>query len=570
MGWGLTNLYRYYGSADTKPSLDVLRGCKLIAVDTETYNATETVLCWLGIAYSPTDSFGFSMLPPDPDIPWWILRDPSVTKIFHNAPFDLRVLRDFNVDTANVVDTAVMARMAVIPANLEDACERMQTLSRPRHMKDVWEEARVNNSIDLGDDANAVKCGVDCLGTYQLYLELEPLIDMDYLHGEMELMPILEKMSKRGIKLDQDIRLGLEYAYRYQLQSLDKLCLEEFGFNPHSPPQVAYILTKRGNFLPGRRAKTTGKWSFKTDEATLEKIIPLEPLAGLILEARHLRKYHGTYLVPYAQYDRAYTYFHLDAGTARISSSSTDPSERNLQNIPKAPDTNPKPLGMRNMFIPDSGYFTDTDLSQIELRVLAYIANDRRMQEVLDDPDGDIHQMTADYLHVPRRTAKNCTFAIIYGATAQTVMETAHIADLRLAQRMLDMIFRLYPGLGDWIRSTQEFGVHHEYIVTMGGRRISVVRPEEAIQSEDDARTRKWKTAAIQRKSSNYPIQASAAEVMKRMLKVADTKGVLAHQVHDQVIWDGVVGQPEDVQGWFDNLAPFRTPVKTVYTDRWE
>lgn len=558
--------YRYYGLADVKPPLSVLYGCKLVAVDTEFYSTADQIPCWVSIAYSPTDSFGFSLLPPSMDIPWHILRDPSVTKLMHNAPADLHPLREWNIDTTNVIDTAVMCRMALIPANLEDACEAMGTLTRPRHMKDVWEEHGVSNSVDLGEEVNAVKCGQDVLGTFQLYLELMDKVDMDYVRSEMEIIPILETMSRRGIKIDQDIRAALDFSYGYQLQQLDELCTSQFGFNPHSNQQVAYVLTKRGNFLPSTKSRK--RFAFRTDHKVLEKILPLEPLAGLILEARALRKLKGTYLEPLVGMDRIYSYFHLDASTARISSSHIFPNERNLQNIPKAPYGT---IGIRSMFLPDSGYFTDMDFSQVELRVMAYISGDRRMQEELDRPGGDLHQATADFLHVPRRIAKNCTFAIIYGATAQTVMETAHIADVRLAQRMLDQIFRLYPGMGDWIRSTQEFGLVHGYVTTIDGRKISVIRPSEEITEDDDARTVFWKTAGIQRKASNYPIQASAAEVMKKALKVAvvKTSAPVAHQVHDQILWDGVVGSAEEVQGWMENIAPFWTPVTVEFTERW-
>lgn len=572
--------YRYYGYRDTKPPIDELRTKKMVAVDIETYTADDPVQVGIGIAWTATDAVYFSLLPPSDDIPWDILRDPTVTKIYHNAPYDLRHLREWGVDTTNVIDTAVMARMAVIPANLEDACEAVQTLSRPRHMKDVWAELGVSNSIDMPEEDCAIKCCVDCLGTYQLYLELEPQVDMDYVRQEMELLPILETMSTRGIALDQEVRQALEFLYTHELGQLDELCMEQFGFNPGSPPQVAYILSKRGNFLPARRAQKSRRWSLSTEESTLEKILHVEPLAGLVLRRRHVSKMLGTYIRPYRGQERAYTYFHLDAATARISSSNSHVGvERNLQNIPGQDPTSStrQVFSMRNMFLPDNGYFTDTDFSQIELRVLAYLSDDRVMQDILNDPDGDLHQETANFLSVPRKIAKNCTFAIVYGATAQTVMETAHLSNLNLAQSMLNQIFRKYPRMGDWIRSTQEFGRNHGYVYSMGGRKISVIRAEEEITEEDDLRTIERKLASQDRKSCNYPIQMSAGEVQKEALRLSQREIVeklhipMAHQVHDEIIWDGVFWSQDEINDLFNGkVAPFPTPTKTKFIERWE
>ena len=566
--------YRYYGPGEVKASLDRMEGHPILSIDVETYSATDPIPVGIGIAISPEESFYFDLLPASPDIPWHLLRDPGITKLMHNAPFDLRVLREWGVDTTNCMDTAIMARMACIPGNLDDACRVVETRFRPEHMKDVWNKHGVDNTIDLPPEVCALKCCIDTLGTFELFNALKVKVNMEYLKREMALLPILEAMSSRGIKLDQDIRTGLEYAYSQELEQLDDLCADTFGFNPASPQQVAMILSKRGNFLPKKRAKN-GRWSLTTDEATLEKILHVEPLAGLVLHHRHLKKMLGTYLIPYRDMDRAYTYFHLDAATARISSSSYNRRlERNLQNIPGVdPEDRARgntPITMRNMYLPDNGMFTSTDLSQIELRILAYISNDRRMQDILNDPDGDLHMETAKFLGVPRKTAKNCTFAIVYGATAQTVMETAHIADIRLAQRMLDMIFSRYHGMGDWIRSTQEFGLRHGFIETLEGRRI-------AVWGEDDNLDDRKVVAHIYRIATNYPIQGSAAEIMKNGLIISFNKvwqgmGIpMAHQVHDEIIWDGYVDTPKVIDSWFNGqLAPFPTPTSTKYMDRWE
>lgn len=572
------NDYRYYGLANEKLPLTHLQGVRLIAVDVETITANEPVPVGIGIAISPTDSFYFSLMPPSDDIPWELLTDPGVTKIMHSAPFDLRVLRDYGIDTTNIIDTAVMARMQVIPANLEDACATMETTTRPRHMKDVWEEHSAKTTLDLDQDTTAIKCCEDCLGTFELYLKLEPLVDMDYVRHEMELLPVLEAMSRRGILLDQDIRYGLEVIYTRELRQLTDLCMETLGLNPASPHQVGYILAKRGNFLPMQRARNTHRWSYNTSEQVLEKVMHVEPVAGLVLRHRHLTKMLGTYIRPLKGQQRAYTYFHLDAATARISSSNshsvimegdTIALERNLQNIPY--DHTGHSVSMRNMFLPDSGTFTDMDFSQIELRVLAHMSNDHRMMDILNDPNGDIHQETADFLGVPRKTAKNCTFAILYGATAQTVMETAHIQDIHLAQRILDAIFRRYPQVRDWVYSIQEQGRRYNYVQSLKGRKVSVVREGE----EDDIQ-------GINRKSSNYPIQMSAGEIMKdaellsweRLRHIAP----MAHQVHDEIMWDGLLHDElglkklgtDTYSSIFMGIAPFPTPVGVKWLERWE
>ncbi|GAI33213.1 unnamed protein product, partial [marine sediment metagenome] len=217
---------------------------------------------------------------------------------------------------------------------------------------------------DLTLEQIVTKCCTDAQATYALYQHYKDEVDAEYLAVEMKLIPILITMSGKGIKVDQPLRAIIEAELADELKVYEDLA-EEQGFNPGSPKQVAFMLAKDGVFLP----MTKKRKSLRTDEATLRKIT--HPIAVLALTYRHSKKLYSTYIRPLTGENRCHTNFHMDAITGRVSS-----ARHNLQNIPKG--------RMRSIFLPDNSPFTDLDFSQIELRTLAYIAQDDAMQAIFD------------------------------------------------------------------------------------------------------------------------------------------------------------------------------------------
>jgi len=517
---------------------------KLVGIDVETISLKERIAIGVGISIKPMTSFYFVLFPePSPATPWHLLKDPSITKVFHNCLFDLSALREYEVDTTNVKDTNVMARLL---------CHKFNKLIDLTliHQMEVHEASDLipkgGTTLDVDQAVMAKKCMQDSGATLKLYYGLWEDTDHNYLDIEMQTIPIMIEMSNRGLLIDQERRQQVEDELAEQAEYYKTIC-EEVGFNPGSPQQVAYTLASRKAYscftkLPFTRGY--GKRSLSTAEEVLEKMD--DPLASVVLQYRKHSKLLSTYIKPWAKEERATTHFHLDAITGRPSS-----TDRNMQNIPgkKSNITN-----CRNIILPDFGIFTDMDWSQLELRILAYISQDKEMLHIFET-GGDIHQTTAEFLNIDRKIAKNVNFALIYGATDETLMETAHIRSLDRAKQLKHNMFQLYTGVGDWIDTVQHNATNTYRARTLFGRNLRLPTLDEE------------RLDGIQRKAVNYPIQGSAAEILKRgLIMVKDLP--LCLQIHDEILVDGFV--PDYRFKSLEDIAPFHTPVEIKYLERWE
>jgi DNA polymerase I-like protein with 3'-5' exonuclease and polymerase domains len=203
-----------------------------------------------------------------------------------------------------------------------------------------------------------------------------------------------------------------------------------------------------------------------------------------------------------------------------------------------------------------------THNSKEHMYILAQKAGDKKMQEILYNPDkdkSDLHIHTAKLMGVTRSLAKTLNYAIIYGATAQTIREQAKIPDIRRCSALLDGWLKAYPIIAGWIKSVQQEGIRNGWAVeTVFGRRIKL--PDE---SEDSRK----------RKAVNYPILGSDGEIIKRAIIKCNRHNlgppVMAITVHDSITWDGDVEKiiPKDE---LENIAGFRIPFETKVTLRWE
>ena len=547
----------YYGPKEFNSKQEIVdylnlstESIKLAAVDVETISLENLTPVGIGVAISRDEGFYFTMNPDmEESIPWRILMSKEVKKVYHNVLFDLSALDEFQPDDENIACTLIMAHLLNLPGDLESLSNLVGM--EAHDMKEYMVEHKAKTTLELPLELLAKKCCQDVKATYALYQELLPRTNQQYFEVEMDVVPILVEMSMRGLRIDQQMRQSLEYKYAEDAEFYKGEC-NRFGFNPASPQQVGYTLAERRNILPMRRKRNkAGKWvtSYTTDNKVLGKLT--DPLAQLILGYRDSSKALSTYLKPYRNYTRVYTRWHIDAVTGRISS-----THRNLQNIP--PD-------LRGMFVPDNGVFTDWDANQIELRTLAYMSKDSEMNYVYSQPEflpngnrnpkADIHQATADFMGIDRKIAKNTGFAMIYGATPETIMETAGITNLRRAVELRDSWMDKYREAGEWIMEQQSNGLSSGYIETLYGRRIVLPVGSESEQG-------------IRRKAVNYPIQGSAAEIIKRAM-IRCRKLPLVLQVHDELVADGDVAL-EVISLGLDSIGPFPTPFKVKLVERWE
>jgi len=556
--------FYYYGeeepTATTYKQLLVESSPKLIGVDVETISLKERIAIGVGISIKPNTSFYFVLFPePSPATPWHLLKDPTITKVFHNALFDLSALREYEIDNTNVKDTAVMSRLLCHKFNkLIDLCHICQM--------EVHEAGEYipkgGTTLDVEQAVMAKKCMQDSGATLKLYYEFWEDIDHNYLDVEMQTIPIMIEMSNRGLLIDQERRQQIEEELQEQTDYYQSICAE-VGFNPGSPQQVAYTLASRkaySSFTKLPFTKGCGKRSLSTAVEVLEKMD--DPLASIVLQYRKHSKLLSTYIKPWAHDDRAYTRFHLDAITGRPSS-----TDRNMQNIPGKfrKDGTEYTHNCRGVLLPDNHIWTDIDWEQLEPRVLAYLSGDREMQYIFSlpklNPDGtrnenaDIHLQVAMFMGITRRLGKLINLAMTYGATDETLMEQCGIRSKVRVGQLRDMWGKKFPQAMDWIDSRQEDALRTGRARTIFGRNIRLPTLDE--ENVD----------GIKRKAIDYPCQGSAAEILKRGLILCKDLP-MALQVHDELLIDSFV--PDYRFKPLEYIAPFTTPIEVKYLERWE
>ena len=370
-----------------------------------------------------------------------------------------------------------------------------------------------------------------------------------YTDMELPLSYILYDMQQAGIRVLPDKLLEYGQQLEGRIAELEKQIHEEAGceFNIASPRQLGEILFDK-MFLPGAKKTKTG---YSTSADILEKLAPDYPIVAHVLEYRALTKLKSTYADGLAAYiapdSRIHTTFHQTiTATGRISS--TDP---NLQNIPMRTELG---RAIRKVFVPRDGYvFTDSDYSQIELRILASMAGDEGMIEAFKD-NKDIHRQTAaKVFHVPfdevtplqRRNAKAVNFGIVYGISSFGLSQDLSISRAE-AKKYIDEYYEMFPGirvfLEKQVRDAKEYG----YSVTMFGRR----RPIPELSSSNFMQRQFGERVAM-----NAPIQGTGADIMKlAMIRVYEAlrrnglKSRLILQIHDELLIETAPDEKEAVR----------------------
>lgn len=378
--------------------------------------------------------------------------------------------------------------------------------------------------------------------THRLMADLPPQLDEPrrklYAEMELPLSAVLARMEVRGVRLDSAYLRGLSIATAERLATLEAEIHGHAGreFPIRSRDQLETVLYDELGLASGKKTKLTGKRS--TAVSALEPLRDEHPIIPALLEYRELEKLRGTYLDPLPnlvnpQTGRLHTTFAQTAvATGRLSSLNP-----NLQNIPIRSELGRE---IRKGFVADDGFcLISADYSQIELRLLAHIAEDRLMQQAFQE-GADIHRRTAaqvlglDEATVTpnqRRAAKTVNFGVLYGMSAHRLSNDLAIPYAEAAT-FIEVYFSTYPGIRRYIDRTLEFGREHGYVETLYGRRRYV--PELKAQN----RTLR---EAGERLAYNMPIQGTAADIIKLAMVQLDrrleTLGArLLLQVHDELL----------------------------------
>ncbi|MGB5950365.1 MAG: DNA polymerase I [Parvibaculum sp.] len=483
-----------------------------------------------------------------------LLEDPSILKVGQNIKYDLIVFAQHGLRVDAIDDTMLMsyALDAGLHGHGMDELSELHLGHKPIAFSEVAGTGKAQITFDqVPVDKAVAYAAEDADVTLRLWHVLKPRLVAEgrttvYETLERPLVPVLVAMERAGVKVDRNVlaRLSADFAQKMAEYEEDIYRLAGERFNIASPKQLGEILYDRMGHEGGKRTKT-GAWS--TDADALEALaVQGHALPRAVLDWRGLSKLKSTYT------DALPSFIHPDTGrvhtnyalasttTGRLSSS--DP---NLQNIPVRTDDGRK---IRTAFVAEKGNrLVSADYSQIELRLLAHIADIDALKKAFSD-GLDIHAMTASEMFgVPvegmdpavRRRAKAINFGIIYGISAFGLANQLGISRQE-AGEYIERYFKRFPGIRAYMEATKEQAHQLGYVETVFGRRVHI----PAINSRNPA-----ERAFMERAAINAPIQGSAADIIRRAmirmpvaLAEAKVAARMLLQVHDELIFE----VPED------------------------
>jgi DNA polymerase-1 len=479
-----------------------------------------------------------------------LFANPAVLKIGQNIKYDKLILKKYDVDITPIDDTMLISYVLDAGVNKHgmDELSQVHLGIEPIPFKEVAGTGKKQLTFDqIAIDKATAYAAEDADITGRLHRILKPRLVQEkmltvYETLERPLVPVLVNMEYNGIKVDRDIleRLSNEFAVRLAELETEIHNLAGHPFNIASPKQLGDVLFDE-MAIPGGKKSKTGAYSTGAD--ILEQLAAEgHELPEKVLEWRALAKLKSTYtdsLQNEINKDtgRIHTSYSL-ASTTTGRLSSNDP---NLQNIPIRSDEGRK---IRNAFIAEDGHkLIAADYSQIELRLLAHIADLASLKQAFKDGI-DIHAMTAsEVFGVPiegmdpivRRQAKAINFGIIYGISSFGLARQLGM-DRSEAKIFIDKYFERFPGIRHYMEDTKQYCRDKGYVETIFGRKIHI----GSINDKNGMHRAFGERAAI-----NAPIQGSAADVIRRaMIKMPDAlnnaglRAKMLLQVHDELVFE--------------------------------
>jgi DNA polymerase-1 len=552
--------------------------------DTETTSLNELDAKVLGVSFSFEKGKAFYVNMPDnfeetkkilnefkP-----IFNSDKIEKVAQNLKYDLKVLLKYGIKIAGPQFDTMLAHYLVNPDG--------------RHSMDVLAEKYLNykpisitsligkkgkNQLSFSDvqieKAKEYACE-DADITFQLKQKIyKELMDKQLAHLmvrlEMPLVPVLSDVEMEGIRVDDKFLNDYSIELERMSNEIEKSIYEMSGvtFNIASPKQLGEVLFDHMKI--DAKAKKTKTGQYKTDEATLDKLSAENQVVSDILNYRKINKLRSTYVdalpkLIHPKTGRVHTHFsQAVAATGRLSS--TNP---NLQNIPIRTDLGKE---IRKAFVPRDENHTllAVDYSQIELRIVASIAEDKGMIEAFND-NMDIHTATAskvfgvalkDVTKDQRYKAKSVNFGLIYGQGAFGLAQNLKISRTE-ARELIDAYFEQFSGVKKYMEDTINFCRENGYVKTIMGRKRFI--PD--INSNNQT-----VVGFAERNAINAPIQGSAADMIKlaminihRRLMNMQTGAKMILQVHDELLFDVPKKELDNIQKIIKHEMEIAMPLK--------
>ena len=541
-----------------------------VAVDTETTGLNEMIADLVGVSlcvdagkacYIPLthkggdadDLFGddtlaegqmdfatcLSMLKP-------MLEDPSIVKIGQNMKYDAKIFANEGIAVHPIDDTMLMsyAMNAGLHNHGMDALSDRYLSHTPIPIKPLLGTGKSARTFDRVPVEEAVPYAAeDADITLRLWQYFKPRLHRSqvtkvYETLERPLVPVLAQMERTGVQVDRDTLSRMSNAFAQKMAGLEDEIHKLAGrsFNVGSPKQLGEILFDEMGIEGGKKGKTG---AYATGAEVLEDLATEHDLPARVLDWRQLSKLKSTYTDALQDHINPHTgrvhtsYSIAGANTGRLAS--TDP---NLQNIPIRSEEGRR---IREAFVaPEGKVLVALDYSQIELRILAHMADIAELKQAFKD-GLDIHALTAsEMFNVPldemtpdvRRQAKAINFGVIYGISGFGLARNLSIPRAE-AQGFIDRYFERFPGIKDYMTETKAFAKEHLYVETLFGRKINT--PEIAAKGP--------RAGFAQRAAINAPIQGTAADVIRRAMirmpeAIADLPAKMLLQVHDELLFE--------------------------------
>ncbi len=446
------------------------------------------------------------------------------------------------------LDTVLLGNGAMSEAVEEIARESEEKVDEEEFKKIALALSLINSSLatpTLSDCLNFAKADTFEKAKKVILEEIKKRgLTRVYEEIELPILPLLQKMHDRGIKVDAVYLKKLADEYHGKVKEIEKKIYKLAGkeFNVSSPKQLGEVLfTDLGLVVKNQKKTSTGAKS--TKESELEKMIDLHPIVPLIMEYRELTKLLGTYIdaIPplLDSESRLHTtYVQIGAATGRMAS--IDP---NLQNIPVKSELG---RNIRHAFVADKKFVLGAfDYSQIELRIAAMLSDDEKLISIFKGGE-DVHAAVASQVFgVPqdevdkemRRKAKVINFGILYGMGVNALKQNLGTSRDE-AQKFYNDYFTTFKTLAHYLDETKASAERLGYTTTMYGRR----RYFEGIKSHLP-----FIRAAAERMAINAPIQGTQADIVKiAMARINDylekekltDKVYLLLQIHDELIYE--------------------------------
>jgi DNA polymerase-1 len=552
---------------DTPAKLDALvaalKRAEVISFDTETTSTNEMQADLVGISlsiregtgyYIPTGHTNGQNLPVEQVIS--ALREPftnpKIGKIAHNAKYDYIVLARYGLKVTPLTFDTMIAEFVVDPGSRDLGLKNLAEArlgERMTHIEDLIGKGK--NQLSMAD-VDVTVAAAYAAADAEITLRLVPVLreQLERAGGmklmeeiEMPLISVLAEMEMSGILINLPFFADMSKELQGRLHEIEKQVFRSVGkeFNLNSTQQLSDVLFKQLRLEPPDRGKKTVSGHYSTSAAVLDNLRGKHEVVDWILEHRELSKLKSTYLdaLPAAvnvNTGRVHTsYSQTGAITGRLSSSNP-----NLQNIPIRSAEGRR---VRAGFIAGTdNVLLSVDYSQIELRIVAHMAEDQAMLAAFRQGQ-DIHTATAGAIYsVPleavtkdqRRHAKAINFGLIYGMSIFGLTRTTELT-LAESERFVKAYFEQFPGVKRYLDGIRKLAAQQGYVETLLGRR----RYFPMLKNPTNINLKNRE----EREAINAPVQGTAADIMKiAMLKIPDAlrdaglNGKMLLQVHDEIV----------------------------------